>query len=222
MPFVVYKLEDGARLVEMVYATQAEATSAAAGNPEWTAHSGNVNEDVNPGDFINAAGALLSAPPAAVRNKRENATHKDQVQEAFLAYAAARPVWIPQLSSANDIAGLQAADRWAIMTCALADNIVDGGYLSSQSRNTRNDFIEHLRKELADDPRAGYNRLRNLSKTGRDAWAAVATSGGSTIYSDMVTGTLGQPKDPDGSFNAVSGVTIPSKFDPSQPGLRRT
>ena len=226
MAFVTFKLENGARQVDMVYATQAEANSAAQANTNLTAHTGNVNEDVIPGDFITSAGALLSAPPAAVRDKREEGEHRSQIQTAFLSYVAARPVWIPELSSANDQAGLKAADRWAIMTCALADQIVEGNYLSGQSRSTRNDFIEHLRKELADDPRAGYNRLRNLPKgtpgvSGRDAWAGVATSGGSAIYSDMVGGTLGQPKDPDGAFSAVSGVTIPAKFDPSQPTLRR-
>ena len=187
MAFVTFKLEQGARQVDMVFATQAEANSAAAANTALAAHTGNVNEDVIPGDFITSAGALLSAPPAAVRDKREEGEHRRQIQTAFLAYVDARPVWVFGTSVTNDQDGLRAADRWAIMTCALADNIVAGNYLSGQSRNTRNDFIEHLRKELADDPRAGYNRLRNLPKTSRDNWAGVHTGGTSPVYSDMVT-----------------------------------
>ena len=220
MAFVTFKLENGARQVDMVFATQAEANSAAQANTNLTAHTGNVNEDVIPGDFITSAGALLSAPPAAVRDKREEGEHRRQIQTAFLAYVSERPSWVLETSVSNDQVALRAADRWAIMTCALADQIVEGNYLSGQSRSTRNDFIEHLRKELGDNPRAAYNRFRN-TKTARDAWAAITTAGGDGVRSDMVTNTLGQPQDPDGSTTAVSGVTVPAKFDPSQPDLRR-
>ena len=146
--FVTYKLTDGHREVVMVYATQAEATSAAAGDSNLFAQTGAVNSDVKPGDFITSTGSLLSAPPAAVRDKREESDHRRQIQTAFLAYVAERPAWVLETSVANDRTTLAAADRWAVMTCALADQIVEGNYLSGQSRNTRNDFIEHLRKEL--------------------------------------------------------------------------
>ena len=43
-----------------------------------------------------------------------------------------------------------------------------------------------------------------------------------TIYSNIVTTVLGTPKDPDNAYTAVTGVTIPDNFDPSQDNLRRS
>ena len=219
MPFVVFKLEEGARLIEMVYATQAEANSAAAGNPNWTAHVGNVNENVNPGDFITSSGSLLSAPPAAVRNNREKPEHRSQTQAAFLEYQAARPVWLAHSGVTNDQQGLMAADKWALMACVLIDQIVDEGYLKTQSRTTRNDFIEHILKNLR-DVRAPYDRLRG-NATNRQAWAQLNLQANQPVYSDMVTGTVGTPQDPSGTAAVVSSLTIPAMFDPTQPTLRR-
>lgn len=222
MAFVTYKDNDGEREVVGVYLMQQGATDAAATDPNLTAHTGNVNDNVMPGDFITRSGTLLSAPPSRIRDKLIGPEHRTQIQEAFRIYLAGRPVWVPSAGTTNDQTALQAADKWAIMSAALADQIVEGNYLSGRSitRSTREDFIEHIVKFLRDDPRAAYNRLRN-SKTNRDAWAAVNIAGGQVIQSDMVTGTLGQPQDPDGSLTAVTGVAVPSKFDPSQPGLRR-
>ena len=219
MAFVTYKLEQGSRQVDMVYATQAEANSAAAGNVNLTAHTGNVNEDVIPGDFITSAGALLAAPPAAVRNEREKPEHRSLTQTAFLEYQAARPVWLAHSGVTNDQQGLMAADKWAFMACVLIDQIVDEGYLKTQSRSTRNDFIEHILKNLR-ETRAPYDRLRG-NATNRQAWAELSLTANQPVYSDMVTGTLGTPQDPSGTAAVVSSLTIPAKFDPTQPTLRR-
>lgn len=222
MAFVTYKDNDGEREVVGVYLLQTDANTAAATDPNLTAYVGSVNDNVIPGDFITRGGALLSSPPSRIRDKLIGPEHRNQIQEAFHSYLGERPVWVPASGTANDQTALQAADKWAIMSAALADQIVEGNYLAGRTitRNTREDFIEHIVKSLRDAPRAAYNRLRN-SKTNRDAWAAVNIAGGQTIQSDMVTGTLGQPQDPDGSLTAVTGVAVPSKFDPSQPGLRR-
>ena len=53
MAFVVYKVEEGARLVEdgVSHPDAGQLSRAAAGHG-LDAYPGNVNEDVNPGDFI--------------------------------------------------------------------------------------------------------------------------------------------------------------------------
>ena len=217
--FVTYRLTNGAREVVMVYATQPEAANAAAGDAALFAQTGAVNSDVKPGDFITSTGSLLSAPPAAVRDEREKPEHRSLTQAAFLEYQAGRPVWLAHSGVTNDQQGLQAADKWAFMAAVLIDHIVEEEYLKTQSRSTRNDFIEHILKNLR-EVRAPYDRLRG-NATNRQAWAQLNLQAGQPVYSDMVSGTLGQPQDPSGTAAVVSSLTIPSKFDPTQPTLRR-
>ena len=223
MAFVTFKTELGARQVDMVYATQAEANSAAAQNPNLTAHTGNVNEDVNPGDYINSAGALLSAPPAAIQHRDERVQHKAEVRDVFNAWVERRNDWQTGLGlDDNHEDALKAADRWAYHACATADALVDFNYLPSLSLTNRNSFIEHIIKALRDDDRDAYDRFLS-TKTARDAWSAVNCRDGQQIYSDMLSGTPGVPQDPDGSFTALgSTITIPTGFDPSRETLRDT
>ena len=223
MAFVTFKTELGARQVDMVFATQAEANSAAAQNPNLTAHTGNINEDVVPGDYINSAGALLSAPPAAIRNRDAATDHKAQVRDEFTAWVLRRNTWMDGLGlDDNHEDALKAADRWAYHSAATADVLVDFNYLPSLSLTNRNSFVEHIIKALRDDDRDAYERFLS-SKTARDAWSAVSCRDGQLIYSDMLSGTPGTPQDPDGSFNSLgSTITIPTKFDPSRLTLRDT
>ena len=221
MAFVVFKLEEGGRLVEMVYATQAEANSAAAGNAAWTAHTGNVNEDVNPGDFISSSGALLAAPPAAVRNVREGAEYRSQIQTEFNAWVGRRPTWLADIGSDNEESASTGALKQIYMMAALGDQIIAGNYLAGQSRTNRNSFVEHIVKAIRDDYREAYDRLLNASANVRNQWNSVSVADKAPVYSNIVTSTLGTPKDPDTSYTAVSGVTVPDNFDPSQNGLRR-
>lgn len=223
MAFVTFKLELGARQVDMVFATQTEANTAAAQNPNLTAHSGNINENVVPGDYINSAGALLSAPPAAIQHRDERVAHKGEIRDEFLSWVLRRNTWMDGLGlDDNHEDALKAADRWAYHACATADALVDFGYLPSLSLTNRNSFIEHITKALRDDDRDAYERFL-ASKTARDAWSAVSCRDGQLIYSDFLGGTPGTPQDPDGSFNSLgSTITIPTKFDPSRPTLRDT
>ena len=209
--------------MDMVFATQAEANSAAAQNPNLTAHTGNINEDVVPGDYINSAGALLSAPPAAIRNRDAATDHKAQIRDEFTAWVLRRNTWMGGLGlDDNHEDALKAADRWAYHSAATADVLVDFNYLPSLSLTNRNSFVEHIIKALRDDDRDAYERFLS-SKTARDAWSAVSCRDGQLIYSDMLSGTPGTPQDPDGSFNSLgSTITIPTKFDPSRLTLRDT
>ena len=171
MAFVTFKTELGARQVDMVFATQAEANSAAAQNPNLTAHTGNINEDVVPGDYINSAGALLSAPPAAIRNRDAATDHKAQIRDEFTAWVLRRNTWMGGLGlDDNHEDALKAADRWAYHSAATADVLVDFNYLPSLSLTNRNSFIEHIIKALRDDDRDAYERYL-ASKTARDAWS---------------------------------------------------
>ena len=221
MAFVVYKLEDGARLVEMVYATQTEANSAAGGNPAWTAHTGNVNENVNPGDFINAAGHLLSAPPAAVREKREIPELKSQIQVEFNAWVARRPTWLADIGSTTEQAASTGALKQIYMMAALGDQILDGGYIRGSAN--RNSFTEHIIKAIRDDYRQAYDRLADpAASTARNQWNSVSVADKAPIFSNVISSTLGVPKDPDTSYTRATGATIPDNFDPSQDNLRRS
>ena len=218
--FVTYKLTETEREVVMVYATQTEATTAAAGDITLFAQTGAVNSDVKPGDFITSTGSLLSAPPAAVRNVREGVNFKTQIQTEFVAWMNRRPSWLSDLGDEDHKTAMTAAMKQIWMLAALADAVIEGNYLSSQSRSVRNGFIEHCIKAIRDDYREAFDRLFTASKTVRDGWDNVSVQDGQTIYSNILTGTVGTPKDPDTSRVAVSGVTIPTKFDPSQDNLR--
>ena len=218
--FVTYKLTDGAREVVMVYATQAEATSAAAGDASLFAQTGGVNSDVKPGDFITSTGSLLSAPPSAVRNEREKVDYKSQIQTEFIAWMTRRPDWLSDLGNEDHQAAMVGAMKQTYMLAALGDQIIEGNYLASQSRGNRNSFIEHIIKAIRDDYRQSFDRLFAASKSVRDGWNAVNVGDSQTIHSNIITSTLGTPKDPDTSNTTVTGVTIPTKFDPSQEGLR--
>ena len=221
MWFIVYDNTRNGYITDIFF-SQANANAKANTETFLTAFPRGINNsEVDVGMYINTTtGAITSTVPAAERDKLEEEDHRAQVRDAFLAYLAGRPVWIPQSGTDNDKAGLEAADKWVIMACALIDNIVAGNYLSGQTRNTRNDFIEHIIKNIR-EVRAPYNRLR-AEKTIRDAWSGANIAGGQAIYSDMITSSLGQPQNPDGSYTIISPrINIPQKFDPSQEGLRR-
>ena len=231
MAFVTYKLERSARRVEMVYETQGEANSAASGQTTIFAQTGSVNDRVQPGDFINSAGHLLTSVPAGVRDEREKGQFKDQIQDAFSSWVQRRPLWLVDAYSANRtignnyISAQEAASRGSlkqiIMLAALGDAIIEGHYLSGLTRTNRNSFIEHIVKAINDDYRGLYDGLINASATARNNWSSASVEDKAQVYSNIITSTLGTPKDPDTSYTAVSGVTIPDNFDPSQEGLRR-
>ena len=221
--FVTYKLTRGHREVVMVYATDNEATNAAAGDSNLFAQTGAVNSDVKPGDFITATGSLLSAPPADVRNEREKVDYKSQIQTEFIAWMNRRPDWLTTQGGLGDTDhqhSMLGAEKQIFMLAALGDQIIEGNYLSGQSRTNRNSFIEHIVKAIADDYREAFDRLFTAAKSVREGWSGVNVADGQVIHSNIITSTLGTPKDPDTSNTTITGVTIPTKFDPSQDNLR--
>ena len=221
MAFVTYKLEQSARRVEMVYETQGEANNAASGQTTIFAYTGTVNDRVQPGDFINASGHLLTSVPAGVRDEREKGQFKDQIQDAFTSWVQRRPNWLADIGSETEEKSSTGALKQVFMLAALGDAIIEGHYLSGISRTNRNSFIEHIVKAINDDYRGMYDGLLNASTSVRDNWDGVSVADKAQVYSNIITSTLGTPKDPDTSYTAVSGVTIPDNFDPSQEGLRR-
>ena len=220
--FVTYKLTNGHREVVMVYATQVEATNAAAGDSNLFAQTGAVNSDVKPGDFITTTGSLLAAPPADVRNEREKIDYKSQIQAAFNDWVARRPDWIAQIGTVANQEASTGALKQIYSLAALGDQIIEGNYLASQSRTNRNSFIEHIVKAIQDDYREAYDRLAEASPDSvRTNWSNANVADKQVIYSNILTSTVGTPKDPDTSYTAVTGVDYPDNFDPSQDNLRR-
>ena len=178
---------------------------------------------MKPGDFITSTGALLPAPPAAVRDVREGVDYKAQIQAAFNGWVSRRPDWIAQIGTVADQEAATGALKQIYSLAALGDQIIEGNYLASQSRTNRNSFIEHIIKAINDDYREAYDRLVEATPDSvRTNWSNATVTDKSTIYSNIITSTLGTPKDPDTSYTAVTGVDYPDNFDPSQDTLRRT
>ena len=207
MAFVTYKLENNARRVEMVYKTQAEATSAASG--DVLAFTGSVNDNVEPGRYISSTGALLSSVPAATRDAGELLSNRALISEAFLTGENSEPRWQRDIDdSAAEY--LKAASRWRYLGAALADRIAAQQLFSSFNRNTRNNTVEHIVKEIRT---SAYSRMAGLTKSVRDNWVGAGTGDGANIYSDILN-TNGSTRTPDGRYTQIPSATIPANYNP--------
>lgn len=209
MAFVVWKTENGGRRVDGVYKTQAAANAAAAGNAALTAHTGSVNDNVEPGRYINSAGALLSTPPAAVLAANELTNWKARIVAGFIEGWEAEPDWRYELTGGAD--AKNAAFVYRYHQTALAYLIADQQVFTSMTRSNRNDTIEHIWKELR---KPAFKRFNDTTKTIRDAWAGLSTDDGAAVNTDLVTARSGTVRagEPDGTRIPVTGATIPAKF----------
>ena len=211
MAFVVWISDAGARKIPLngVFETQAEANSAAAGNPDWTAHSGSVNDNVEPGDFINSAGSLLSAEPAAVRRAKDEANWKARIRQGFIDGWENEPRWRMTFGLEHNTEAESASTIYRYHQAALAWVIADRVLYASRSDNDRDSLVEHVWKTMRVP---AYRRFADADKAVRDAWNAVSVADGQVIRTDLLTSAGVARSSEDGAVISVTGSAIPAKF----------
>ena len=208
MAFVTYKLENGARRVEVPYATQAEAnTAAAAGGAALLAFVGRVSDDVEPGDYITARGVIFT--PVAAQTAAQVGQLRGEIQDAFKEAMDTLQMGEWRRFILNDGANLTAARDYAYHQAALGWGIADSSVFASLSRTNRDDLVEHLVKQLQTDLYRWFGK--DVSTSNRSAWTTTSTADGAQIYTDLAS-TTGAARSPDGTRTAITGATIPTGF----------
>ena len=207
MAFVTYELQNNARLVVGVFKTQAEANTEAAAKTGVSAHSGSVNDNVEPGRYIDTRGRLLSAIPAAVRDAGVTAKLRGDIKDAFREAMATIEAGEWRRFIQNDGANVTAARTYAYHQAAFV------WWSVNPNRHTQTTFwinlTEHAVKQLRTDLYRWFGK--NVSTANRNAWNTTGTSDGAQIYTDLVNAQI-RLQTPDGSRRARPGATIPTGF----------
>lgn len=197
------------RLVVAVAETQSAANALARTDAKWNAHSGAVSDKVEPGNYLNAAGAILSTLPAVVRNATELDAWKAELTAAFVEGYNAEPLWRSSLLISAEAPEYWTAQlRYRYHQAALGLLVAQRTIFTGLTRDNRTALMNHIFAALRT---LTYRRFTSVSKTLLGQWQTVAVTDGSQIYSDLATSS-GAVRTSDLAYTSITGAAIPTGF----------